>query len=840
MKLKLAVSLLILLGLGGSLRAQRTASNPLGGNLAVQDAGTCSTTGSFLWQTLPTNAGTTTLNLAGTFTATVTVRESNNGGGTWSTANTLSAVGTTTYSTNGFTDFCVDVTAFTSGSVAISISTGLQQVQSVVSGSSSGNGTGGTTNPAAPIMGFYLSSACPSTNTGSCFNTPANTQQANACAYTSGSGVVTCFGQVAQVTGSVTSNVATYTTTGSIPSNWAAGNSITISQFATAFLNTTCTISTVTPTTVTCPLVHANGSSPAGDTGEIANSNAGPFVAGDVNKRIFGYNTCRTSFDLSASNNLPMTTGTALTIASFQSSIQVTASGNAANTVTLSANNGGCVIWGTPDDAGAALVDAAAQVAPTCPRILFAAASYLFTVPHFTVSPTTCTGLGVDYPNGANFGNVVYAAGYELEGRGVGPTTWYLPPGFPETGSCSNGKSGLGCFVIVTEGRWTGIHITGGGNRLSSGMTNNQILVEMDGPASLDYVTLTNFGGALSVGGTRCVGAYGWAQIQQINISGCGGDQLATNTSSSVTVIRGWFENTGGTGAVQNHAINAGILTDYFTQTPTTFTKYNFICYDCTVSREGTVGSAGSNLVNDNGLAIKWYRGGISMVGGPGGQTTQGFLCASAGCVFDLEDTFADMSVGNLGVTSGINCTSSCTTYLKNSVVKGTATGVGYADVAGSTLFDLGGNTLNGPGPNTFHTLIADGHSVKAVCTGTATASSTLALISTGTSLTGTAITTACTGATLDKGIAVSGARTLENLTCTSSATTVSVACTVMTSHNGGAFASSGVTCTMTAATSCVDGTHSLVLADGDLVTIQIVTGAAETGANIKAIAEWN
>lgn len=166
-----------------------------------------------------------------------------------------------------------------------------------------------------------------------------------------------------------------------------------------------------------------------------------------------------------------------------------------------------------------------------------------------------------------------------------------------------------------------------------------------------------------------------------------------------------------------------------------------------------------------------------------------------------------------------------------------------WANCTGGTLRSLGGNSgMNGTGSFTITspcTFAADGHSVKAVCTGTVTANTTVALISTGTSLTGTALTTACTGTTLDKGIPVQGARTLQNLTCTSSATTVAVVCTVMTSHNGGAFASSGITCTMTASTSCTDGNHTLALADGDFVTIQAAGGAAETGANIKAIVEW-
>jgi hypothetical protein len=102
-----------------------TSSNPLGGNLTVQDAGTCSTAGSFLWQRLPTNASTTTVNLSGTFSGTITVRESNNGGASWTTAGTQTSVGTSTYVTNGFTDICADLTTFTSGNFGVTLTTGV-------------------------------------------------------------------------------------------------------------------------------------------------------------------------------------------------------------------------------------------------------------------------------------------------------------------------------------------------------------------------------------------------------------------------------------------------------------------------------------------------------------------------------------------------------------------------------------------------------------------------------------------------------------------------------------------------------------------------------------------
>lgn len=105
--------------------AQKTPANPLGGNLTVQDAGTCSTTGSFLWQQLPSNASTTTVNLAGTFSGTLTIRLSNNGGGTWTTNTTTTSVGNTTIVTNSFTDICADVTTFTSGVFQVTLSTGV-------------------------------------------------------------------------------------------------------------------------------------------------------------------------------------------------------------------------------------------------------------------------------------------------------------------------------------------------------------------------------------------------------------------------------------------------------------------------------------------------------------------------------------------------------------------------------------------------------------------------------------------------------------------------------------------------------------------------------------------
>lgn len=143
---KLAFLICALLCAASYAQAQKTQAPVFGADLSVQDAGTCSTAGSFIWQTsLPLNANTTVVTVSGTFTATLTVRESNNGGQSWSTAGTISAAGANTYSTNGFTDVCVDMTAYTSGIAHVTVSTG--------TGTASGGN--GAATVAIPIPAIY-------------------------------------------------------------------------------------------------------------------------------------------------------------------------------------------------------------------------------------------------------------------------------------------------------------------------------------------------------------------------------------------------------------------------------------------------------------------------------------------------------------------------------------------------------------------------------------------------------------------------------------------------------------------------------------------------------------
>jgi hypothetical protein len=559
---------------------------------------------------------------------------------------------------------------------------------------------------ASPVMGYYLSAQCPPSNQGYCFNTPANTQISNICNYTFGSAVVTCQTAMLHNIATVAANVATYTTvltggsggsngavgSGSVPVSWAIGNSITITSFPAGdtFFNQTCTISAVTATSVSCPLVHANASSGAGSFGAILNTSAGPFVAGDQGKRIFGYGNCAAYAQLQAnSHNQPITTSAALTISTVNSSLQVTMSGTSANST---ASSNGCVIWGNPDDAGATAMDAAMLASPICPRAHLAAAFYLFTAPHFYLNPWGCAFLPTLNATGtlaaAAGGNAFYSGGFEVEGRGAGATTIFLPPAFPESGSCNNGKSGLACFVVPVEGRFSNFQLSGGGNYSSPNFTNGQMLVEISGPGSLDYVNCTNFGGGTP--GTFGLVGFVWAQFQQTISSACG-DANYGSTSSTVTGFRIESAN------CYTYCWFVGVTQPFANNNAQVDGKYSLVLYD-PFFVPGQIPIL-DNMIRDSlGTGIKLYHAKFSVFD----TVTNGdiaYLCGPAGCLLDMEDTSMDMTSGGTGVTTGdfgVFCASACTVVSKNSLIKGSTAGgsFAYRDTAGSKFISEGDNTL--------------------------------------------------------------------------------------------------------------------------------------------------
>lgn len=145
---------------------------------------------------------------------------------------------------------------------------------------------------------------------------------------------------------------------------------------------------------------------------------------------------------------------------------------------------------------------------------------------------------------------------------------------------------------------------------------------------------------------------------------------------------------------------------------------------------------------------------------------------------------------------------------------------------------DLGGNTMTAV-PATVN-FSADAHSLTGACTGAATTSQTLGLYGTGANV----VATTCTSLLIGTGTVSPGVRKLQNL--------------IVHATTGGVNASSGVftvlvnesttalTCTIGTATSCVDTTHSVTTANGDLISLQFTTQALETLAGVKAMVEWN
>lgn len=145
MKTKLAVLLVFLAVMGGSAFGQNAAN----GNISASSTNCTSVPLSCVWeQPLPPNANISTVAITGTFSETLLVELSNNSGQTFSTSATLSAVGTTTYNTNGFTDIRVRCSAYVSGTAVVTISTGLN---TGLQGPPGPAGSGGGSTPVASL-----------------------------------------------------------------------------------------------------------------------------------------------------------------------------------------------------------------------------------------------------------------------------------------------------------------------------------------------------------------------------------------------------------------------------------------------------------------------------------------------------------------------------------------------------------------------------------------------------------------------------------------------------------------------------------------------------------------
>jgi hypothetical protein len=117
--------LLFLLAIS-SLHAQTVANavNPLAGQITAT-AANCQTAGACVWQKLPVDAATVGVTIAGSFTATLAIEVSSDGGSTFATISSFTTTQTALPITvSGMTDLRVRASAYTSGTAYVTLNAG--------------------------------------------------------------------------------------------------------------------------------------------------------------------------------------------------------------------------------------------------------------------------------------------------------------------------------------------------------------------------------------------------------------------------------------------------------------------------------------------------------------------------------------------------------------------------------------------------------------------------------------------------------------------------------------------------------------------------------------------
>jgi hypothetical protein len=416
------------------------------------------------------------------------------------------------------------------------------------------------------------------------------------------------------------------------------------------------------------------------------------------------------AFDPLPQNNTQEMTATHLTVAGVVNATNLTLSANPTN---ASAAGQGCLIHGTPDDSFATAFEAAYDGAVSCPKIFLSGANYMFTTPHFSSYPTSCLNLPFLFsttPNG--FGNVFYASGIEFDGRGVGPTIIWIPPDFPETGNCTTVPSWTGgvagCFQLPPGGRMQDLAFVHGVNALA-GMPAGATFFQMY-MGSLEHVTFSSIAGGDS-SGSICLRANLWAQLQQVNITGCASiGYYSSGIPSSANAIyqRGYRV------AIENNLVANLELAP-------TATLY---CSSCQTEGSQTSGFGMTGQVVNLGGALHLDDFQFNQQGGSFSRV--GYLAEGAGSILFLTNPIFSGFTGGTGNSSSIICTATCVNHLRGTALQTANSGHTYIDVAGSTLFDECGNAMGAAASASIAGIAAGDCSI----TGTADASGNHALTS--------------------------------------------------------------------------------------------------------------
>ena len=552
----------------------------------------------------------------------------------------------------------------------------------------------------------------------------------------------------------------------------------------------------------------------------------------DVGKRIWAFTTCAT--DPATQSGAIIGSAVATTIASVQSATSITLSTAATGTQA----NTACVIFGSPDDTGFSNIETAMLASGSCPKEVLPLGNMMWTSWHFGINPGTCTRQG--WVQGAT----IFGGGFTIEGQGYGQSVIYLDPLISFTG-CTLGAAldvttvsgGSACMIVPPQGVWKNFHISGGGNT-RNGLTTNKNLIQAGYDAVFEDMYFTNFGASdnnliglyvsENFAGGGNFGVYGgmpfecrntifdgWGSTNvkldpgQLKMQGCSFQDSNGGNAQFVGGI--WLNGT-------NSSIDSAGKNYFFGGTLNT----NFMSYVKSVCNGCVMRFAGSDQF--------WTNGTVN-------PTVAIETAVNPGTVYVEKSNFvmtAPSPMQNVGVDLGV---AGSKAYIRDSTFNLTANGNWINTVAGTSVFDLGGNIItagttiqSGAGVWTGAGSYIPYQGVTGTCTGVATAASTLGLYGTGPNVTATT----CTSTTVGTGIPMNHSGTISALQVTTTAAGVNASSGVFTVLKNGV--ATTVTCTVGTGTNCADGTHTASFVSGDLISIQFTTQTAETLAGIKAI----
>lgn len=509
--------------------------------------------------------------------------------------------------------------------------------------------------------------------------------------------------------------------------------------------------------------------------------------------------------------------GTAASTVIAQTTIQSIDSATQIHTVASATSScvAACImIWGDDDTTALQAAYTASTQTTTC-QMLLLPQGIMLVQSAIVNAPTTCQSLDTATASGQGAGGV----------RGIGMyQTWIAPtPNFNTSScfganinSCFFGNSGAGAY-------FSDFGIYGAGLPGTSWTTGSNILFGGNG-SMFQNINLINWGGP---GGVTVTG-ISWPSL---------GAGIMQNVQSFGFGVNGLTMSSAGCGAAE-----APLMA---TQIDPALTAVNITSSGCFNIRDSLFGASQSwqgltftstgATVNSNGN--NWYTNGAStlipmnvvanntfiskrdqMVGGTATKTT----IQAAGTVSLEDDVVTNASGVAITVPSG------GILYLRgNNTISGSGAGGCITVASGGTVYALGqfkcssgtisnSGTWSGP------------FALQGSCSGTVTATSTLGLFGLG-ELTGQA----CTSTTIDVGQVMTLAGTLAGISVTAGTGGVNASSGVFTVRKNGA--TTTITCTVGTGTTCSDFAHATAFAQGDIISVQFTTQAADTLANLKA-----